>query len=259
MSLSRFEVRVGDKTHHFSKPGLFLQWLRGEEGTLTDVCIRGVPAQGGVGSQEVTDFIFKEMMLAKLPGKWQKRTLWYLKNRCGHRFSKGEAVCKAQEEHHREKREEESSSESLGASRSCKRMGCPAHQMMSGLASSRKAMKGGLSQRGKTYFSGNSPLGQIFTLQPTNQQQQQKQPSSPLSSLEKEAIRTSRRPWHCPLASRLPPSEWYPVWRTFHRMGDMKNKVVRCLDSCWGGGGGQTLSHLSLLLSSPYCTVWDFG
>ena len=87
MSLSRFEVRVGDKTHHFGKPGLFLQWLRREEETSTNVCVQVVPARGDAGSQEVSDFVCKDLRLAKLPGKWQKRALRYLKNRCGHRFS----------------------------------------------------------------------------------------------------------------------------------------------------------------------------
>ena len=67
MSLSRFEVRVGNKTHRFDEPGHFLQWLRGEEETATDVCVQGVKARGSVGSQEVNNFIFKELRLSKLP------------------------------------------------------------------------------------------------------------------------------------------------------------------------------------------------
>ena len=61
--------------------------------------------------------------------------------------------------------------------------------MTSSPASFRRAIKGGLRLE-ETHFSGNTPLGQIFSLQPTNQQQQQKQSSPPLSYLEKEAIRT---------------------------------------------------------------------
>ena len=118
-----FQVRVRDRTHSFREPGHFLQWLQGEEETSADVCVRGVPARGGAGSQEVTDFIFKELRLAKLPGRWQKRALQYLKNRCGHQFSKEEAVCEAREEYHRKEREEESCSKSLVASRSCTGMG----------------------------------------------------------------------------------------------------------------------------------------
>ena len=88
MSLSCFEVHVGDRTHSFYEPGHFLHWLQGEEETSAEVCVQGVPARGGTGSQEVTDFVFKELRMAKLPGRWQKRALQYLKNRCVHRFSK---------------------------------------------------------------------------------------------------------------------------------------------------------------------------
>ena len=143
------------------------------------LCLR-MPARGGADSQEVNDFVFEELRLAKLPGKWQKRTLRYLKNRCGHRFSKEEVVCKAQEEYHRKEWEEESCSESLVASCSCKEMGSPAHWITSDPASSRRAIKGAPNQE-RTHFSGNSPLVQISSLQPTNQQQQpqQKQTSPP--------------------------------------------------------------------------------
>ena len=50
MSLSHFVVRVGDEMQSFDEPGHFLQWLGGEEGNSTDICIRGVPARGGTGS-----------------------------------------------------------------------------------------------------------------------------------------------------------------------------------------------------------------
>ena len=73
MSLSCFEVHVGDRTHSFYEPGHFFHWLQGEEETSAEVCVRGVPARGGTGSQEVTDFVFKELRMAKLPGRWQKR------------------------------------------------------------------------------------------------------------------------------------------------------------------------------------------
>ena len=192
LSLSRSALGTG---HSFCEPDHFLQWLQGEEETSADVCVRGVPARGGTGSQEVTDFVFKELRMAKLPGRWQKRDLRYLKNRCGHRFSKEEVVCEAQEEYYHEEWEGESCSESLVASHSCKGMGSPAQWMMSSPASSRRAIKGGL-RREETHFSGNSPLGQIFSLQPTNHHhhhhhlQQPKQSSPLLSYFEKEAIRT---------------------------------------------------------------------
>ena len=67
MSLSRFEVCVVDKMHRFSASGHFFQWLKGEEEISIDVCVQGVPSRGGTGSQEVSDFVFKELRLAKLP------------------------------------------------------------------------------------------------------------------------------------------------------------------------------------------------
>ena len=111
-SLCRFEVRVGDMTHDFHDLDHFLQWLQVEEETSIVVCIRGVPAQEGLGSQDVTDFFYKELRLVRLLGRWQKRTLWYLKNRCGHRFPKEGGVCQAREEYH-EGDERESHDESL--------------------------------------------------------------------------------------------------------------------------------------------------
>ena len=67
------------------------------------------------GSQEFTDLLFKELRLTH-PGRWQKRTLRYLKKRCGHRFSKEGAVCQAREEYH-EGEEKESCGKSLGESK----------------------------------------------------------------------------------------------------------------------------------------------
>ena len=64
-------------------------------------------------SQEVTDFFCHELRLPKLPGRWQKRTLRYLRNRCGHRFLEEGAVCKAREEISSGK-EKESRCEELG-------------------------------------------------------------------------------------------------------------------------------------------------
>ena len=93
MSLCRFEVRVGDIMHDFHDPDRFLQLLQGEEEASTVVCVRGVPARGGTGSQDVTDFFYKGLRLARLPGRWQKRVLQYLNNRCGHQFSKEGTVC----------------------------------------------------------------------------------------------------------------------------------------------------------------------
>ena len=136
--------------------------------------------------------------------------------------------CKAREEYHHEERERESCSESLVASCGCTGMGSPAHLMMSGPVSSRRVIKEGLS-RENGHFSGNSPLDQI-SLQPTNQQQRPNQTSPPLSYLEKEAIRTCGRPWRGPPATRLSEKDWYPVWKTFQRMGERKGKIIRCLD-----------------------------
>ena len=98
MTLFRFEVRVGGITHAFGGPDHFLLWLQGEEDTSTDIWARGVPARGGTGSQEVADFFCQELRLAKLPGRWQKRTLQYLRNQCGHRFLEEGAACKARGE-----------------------------------------------------------------------------------------------------------------------------------------------------------------
>ena len=97
MTLCCFEVCVGGMTHAFG-PDCFLHWLQGEEDTSAVICIRGVPVRGGAGSEEVTDFFCQELRLAEPPGRWQKRTLWYLKNRCGHRFLEEGAVCQAREE-----------------------------------------------------------------------------------------------------------------------------------------------------------------
>ena len=66
MTLCHFEVCVGGMTHAFDDPDRFLLWLQGEDYTSADICTRGVPVSGGVGSQEVTDFFCQELRLAKL-------------------------------------------------------------------------------------------------------------------------------------------------------------------------------------------------
>ena len=114
--LRRFEVSVGDMKHRFDNPDHFLQWLQGEKEASTTISIRGVLAQGGTGSQDVTDFFYKELRLARLPGRWQKRPLHYLKKRCEHLFSKEGVVCQAREEY-REGEEKGSCGKSLGESK----------------------------------------------------------------------------------------------------------------------------------------------
>ena len=136
MSLCHFEVRVRDMTHDFHDTVHILQWLQGEEEASTVVCVQGVPVQGGTGSQDVTDFFYKELRLVRLPGRLQKRALRHLKNRCGLRFSEEGAVCQAQEEYH-EEGGWESHGESLGESGTddvssiCARIGSPTHLLTS--------------------------------------------------------------------------------------------------------------------------------
>ena len=67
-------------------------------------------ARGEEGSQEVTNFFRKELRLAPTVVRWQRRTLRYLRNRCGHQFCEEGAVCQAHEAdfaRDRESREDE--------------------------------------------------------------------------------------------------------------------------------------------------------
>ena len=107
----------------------------------------------------------------------------------------------------------------------------PAH-LLTSPDNSQEGTKGRLDRE-----NGNSlralPSARILSLKPLTQQhhqQQQKQTSPPLSSLEKEAVRTRGRPLLGPSSLWLPFQSWYLVWRTFNRMGDRKHKVVRHLD-----------------------------
>ena len=114
MTLCHFEVRVRGMTHAFDGPSRFLLWLQGEEDTSANICVQGVRARGEAGSQEVTDFFFKDLRMAPLPGRWQRRTLRYLRNRCGHRFLENGVDCKAWEKISFVREERESRCESLG-------------------------------------------------------------------------------------------------------------------------------------------------
>ena len=181
MSLCRFEVRVGGMTHDFDDPDRFLQCLQGEEDTSADIYVRGVPARGGAGSQGVTDFFCQELRLVRLPGRWQKRALQYLRNQCGHRFLKEGAVCQAREEI-------PGGDEGEGCSKSLEfqaddtfseRVGTrsPAHLMMLPDSSLGGINTGSDSKRVNS--SGSLAPTRLLSLQHQNQQQQQKQTSPP--------------------------------------------------------------------------------
>ena len=70
--------------------------------------------------------------------------------------------------------------------------------------------------------SGIVALITSLSLQQQQQHPHRRPKSPPLSSFEREAIRTRCRPWSgCP-ALCLPSADWHRVWCTFHR----KSKVV---------------------------------
>ena len=194
---------------------------RGKEDTSADICVRGVPAKGRTGSQEVTDFFTQELRLPKLAGKWQKRTLHYLRNRCGHRFLEEGAVSKAQEEI---SSQEESCCEGLELQAddvSLQQAGTksyaflmtsrPGHPVTSALCH-RPAGLGAINTSPASQGDNSSRIVALNTsLSLSIQQQQPFPPPMPksllLSSLEREAIRTCGRPWSgCP-AFRLPRSD----------------------------------------------------
>ena len=81
----------------------------------------------------------------------------------------------------------------------------------------------------RRHFCDCRPDHISFSLQ--QQQQSQLRPKSPpLSSFEREAIRTCGHPSSGRPPLRLPSSDWYRIWRTFHCMGDRKRKVVHRLE-----------------------------
>ena len=94
MTLCRFEVRFEGETYSFYDPGCFLLWLQ-DRGDVSkeDVFLRGVLAWGGEGSPEVTTFFRKELRLGPTLVRWQRRSIRYLRNRCGHQFCEEGAVC----------------------------------------------------------------------------------------------------------------------------------------------------------------------
>ena len=54
-------------------------------------------AWGEEGSPEVTTFFRNELRLAPTLVHWQRRTPWYLRNQCGHRFCEEGAVCETRQ------------------------------------------------------------------------------------------------------------------------------------------------------------------
>ena len=137
--------------------------------------------------------------------------------------------------------------------------GSPVHRMTLDPASSWKAIKGGLSQE-ESHFSGNSPLIQISSLQPTNQQQhqhQQQQQQQQTSPAPHYRILRRRRsgpvsdPGTALLHYNPHSSEWHPIRRTFHHMGIRKNKIVHRLTS---KGGESTLPSPLTAAPSPHTT-----
>ena len=230
MTLCRFE----GVTCSFYGPDCFLLWLQEQEDASNDdVYLRGVPARGEVGSQEVTTFFRKELRLAPTLVLWQRGTLRYLCNQCGHRFCEEGAVCQAREEDFA--RDKESCEEELvsPANDVTEVMAlAPGHPVTSALHH-RRGLEGintGPASQGDTSVRSLILL-RLLSLQ-TSQQQQQHPASlkSPPLLLFEEAIRTRGRPWSGHPALRLAEDAWYPVWHIFHPIGDRKHKVVRRLE-----------------------------
>ena len=98
MILGRFEVRLEGETTSFDDPDCFLLWLQ-DRGDVPkdDLFLRGVLARGEEGSPEVTALFKKELRLAPTLVCWQRRSIWYLHNQCGHRFREEGAVCQTRQ------------------------------------------------------------------------------------------------------------------------------------------------------------------
>ena len=199
MTVCCFEVCFRDVTRSFVGPDLFLLWLQDQEDASNDdVYLRGVPARGEVGSQEVTTFFRKLLRLAPTLVHWQQRTLRYLRNRCRRRFCEEGAVCQACQEDSagdNESREEELVSPADDITKVMTLV--PGPPVMSVLCH-RLGLEGintGPASQGDTSV-GSLILLRLLSLQ-TSQLQQQHPASSkspPLSLFEQKAIRTCGHP-----------------------------------------------------------------
>ena len=165
--------------------------------------------------------------------RWQRRTLRYLRNRCGNQFCEEGAVCQARKEDSagdKESREEVLVSPADDVTEVMTL--APGHLVTSALRH-RPGLEGintGPASQGDTSVGSLIPL-RLLSLQTSQQQQQPFQSKSPpLSLFEQEAIRTRGRPWSGPPAKRLSEDAWYPVWLLFWPMGKRKCKVVRRLE-----------------------------
>ena len=189
-------------------------------------------ARGEEGSHEVTASFRKELRLAPTLVRWQRRTLRYLCNRCGHQFCEEGAVCQAHEAdlaRDEESREEELVSPADNVTKVMTLV--PDHPVTSELRH-RQRLGVGVGINTAPASQADIPDGArrphtLLSLQTSQQQQPPLQlRSPPLSLFEQEAIRTHGRPWSGPSAKHLSQDTWYPIWRLIRRMGKRKNKVV---------------------------------
>ena len=164
-------------------------------------------ARGEEGSPEVTTFFRKELRLAPTLVRWQRRTLQYRCNQCGHRFCEEGAVSETRQLDFMGSGERRGVELIFPACNVTEVMILAPSPGCVRVASSPEAGGGGVntapaSQEDKS--DGAHRPATSLSLQTSQQQQpplQQKSP--PLSLFEQEAIRTCERPWSGPPAKRF--------------------------------------------------------
>ena len=231
MTLHSFEVCFRGATCSFDRPGRFLASLQVQDDTASgDAHLRGVLALGEAGSWEVTAFFRKELRLAPTLVRWQKRSLRYLLNRCGNRFVREGAVCLARKEEN-EKTAVESREEELAVPEgNVIEVVMQVNDLTVASSTSRELgpINKGPASQPDTLTRATETLRLLSTF---SQQQQQPPPSSlPLSTFEREAIRTRGQPWLSHPAKQFSEDTWYPIWCIYQRMGTRKRQVVHRLE-----------------------------
>ena len=235
----RFEVHFEGQTYSFNDPGRFLLWQQ-DRGKVSkeDVFWRGVLTRGEEGSPEVTAFFRKELRLAPTLVRWQRRSIQYLRNRCGHRFCEEGAICETRQSEIVGSRERRGVEWNCPACNFTEVMTLALHHPVTSESRHRLRLRGG--GVGGYKYSPSQPSGQIqwgssksnisLSLQTPQKQQPPLQPKSPpLTLFELEAIRTHGCPWSGPPAKQFTQDAWYPIWHLFQQMHRRKNKVIRRL------------------------------
>ena len=234
MTFERIEVCFQGSVRAFMEVSSFNAWVNSIPGPSRVIGIQGVGAKDGPDSQELGNFVTSVLRIEGAPGRWSRRRIGFLQNRCGHRLVKEGAVRRMARNESGGEEEDFSPAEML---KKTNNLSLRDVDLQEAPPSIMMPEDEGYKYRPQANCKALRPLPDSMkpilsaysseSLQHPQQHQQSKQLFPPisaddgndkqLSSLEREALRTKGQPWDVP-GPRRSPRECFPILRMWNHM-----------------------------------------